>query len=62
MANGENHIGEIYSIPNVAENSKNPIKYKNDCHQLGGMGNLSERMQKNLMKSKKKPKGYIQMC
>lgn len=29
MVNGENHIGEIYSVPNVAEYSKNPKDFNN---------------------------------
>lgn len=54
MVNGENHIGEIYSIPNIAQNSKFSIKYKDNCHQIEGMGNLSERTQKTPNEIKEK--------
>lgn len=43
MVNGHNHLGEIYSVPNVAENS---ILYKINCHNAEGMGDLSQRTQK----------------
>ena len=54
MVNGENHIGEIYSVPNIAQNSRFSIKYKDNCHQLEGMGNLSERIQKTPNEIKEK--------
>ena len=54
MVNGENHVGEIYNVPNVAQDSKISIKYKNNCHQLEGMGNLSERIQKTPNEIKEK--------
>ena len=54
MVNGENHVGEIYSIPNIAQDSNFSIKYKNNCHQLEGMGNLSERTQKTPNEIKEK--------
>jgi len=54
MVNGENHVGEIYSIPNIAQDSKFSIKYKDNCHQLEGMGNLSERIQKTPNEIKEK--------
>ena len=54
MVNGENHVGEIYSVPNIAQNSRFSIKYKDNCHQLEGMGNLSERIQKTPNEIKEK--------
>ena len=54
MVNGENHVGEIYSVPNIAQNSRFSIKYKDNCHQLEGMGNLSERTQKTPNEIKEK--------
>ena len=54
MVNGENHVGEIYSVPNIAQDSRFSIKYKDNCHQLEGMGNLSERIQKTPNEIKEK--------
>ena len=54
MVNGENHVGEIYSVPNVAQDSKFSIFYKLNCHYLEGMGNLSERTQKTPNEIKEK--------
>ena len=54
MVNGENHIGEIYSVPNIAQDSKFSIFYKLNCHYLEGMGNLSERIQKTPNEIKEK--------
>lgn len=54
MVNGENHVGKIYSIPNVAQDSKISIFYKLNCHYLEGMGNLSERKQKTPNEIKEK--------
>ena len=51
MVNGHNHIGEIYSVPNVAENS---VLYKINCHIAEGMGNLSQRTQKTPVEIKEK--------
>lgn len=46
MVNGQNHVGEIYTVPSVAEDLKNFVKYKLECHYLEGMGPLSERIKK----------------
>ena len=54
MVNGENHVGEIYSVPNIAQDSKFSIFYKLNCHYLEGMGNLSERIQKTPNEIKEK--------
>ena len=54
MVNGENHVGEIYSVPNIAQDSKFSIFYKLNCHYLEGMGNLSERTQKTPNEIKEK--------
>ena len=54
MVNGENHVGEIYSVPNIAQDSKPSLFYKLDCHYLVGMGNLSERIQKTPNEIKEK--------
>ncbi len=51
MVNGHNHLGEIYSVPNVAENS---ILYKINCHKAEGMGDLSQRTQKTPAEIKEK--------
>ena len=54
MVNGENQVGEIYSVPNIAQDSKFSIFYKLNCHYLEGMGNLSERIQKTPNEIKEK--------
>lgn len=46
MVNGENHLGEIYTVPSIANPSKNPIAYKWNCHKAEGIGKLSQRVQK----------------
>lgn len=46
MVNGENHVGDIYSVPNVAEDKK--------YHKAEGMGDLSQRTQKTPAEIKEK--------
>lgn len=46
MVNGENHIGEIYSAPNLGNS-------KSACHSLEGMGSLSKRQQRTPEEIKK---------
>ena len=47
IVNGENHLGVIYTVPNVAIMNNNPLAYKWNCHKAEGIGSLSRRMQKS---------------
>lgn len=51
MVNGHNHLGEIYSVPNVTKPS---ILYKRDCHKAENMGDLSQRIRKTPAEIKEK--------
>lgn len=51
MANGHNHLGEIYSVPNIAGE---PLMNKLKCHYAESMGDLSQRIQKTPAEIKEK--------
>lgn len=54
MVNGHNHLGEIYSVQNVAAYTKDSILYKRTCHNAESMGDLSQRTKKTPSEIKQK--------